>query len=73
MVARKCKRLRPEDGTPPVRLRTELRKESKLLSPRDPPADFRKRCYRVEKWLTQKTPDQAAFKEPDPECAEKPL
>ena len=32
MVARKCKRLRPEDGTPPVRLRTELRKESKLLS-----------------------------------------
>ena len=25
--------MRPEDGTPPVRLRTELRKESKLLSP----------------------------------------
>ena len=36
MVARKCKRLRPEDGTPPVRLRTELRKESKLLSPAIP-------------------------------------
>ena len=36
MVARKCKRLRPEDGTPPVRLRTELRKESKLLSPAFP-------------------------------------
>lgn len=36
MVARKCKRLRPEDGTPPVRLRTELRKESKLLSPTFP-------------------------------------
>ena len=35
MVARKCKRLRPEDGTPPVRLRTELRKE-KLLSPAIP-------------------------------------
>ena len=33
MVARKCKRLRPEDGTPPVRLRTEL---SKLLSPAIP-------------------------------------
>ena len=32
----KCKRLRPEDGTPPVRLRTELRKESKLLSPAIP-------------------------------------
>jgi len=28
--------LRPEDGTPPVRLRTELRKESKLLSPAIP-------------------------------------
>ena len=36
MIARKCKRLRPEDGTPPVRLRTELRKESKLLSPAIP-------------------------------------
>ena len=36
MVARKCKRLQPEDGTPPVRLRTELRKESKLLSPAIP-------------------------------------
>ena len=36
MVTRKCKRLRPEDGTPPVRLRTELRKESKLLSPAIP-------------------------------------
>lgn len=36
MVTRKCKRLRPEDGTPPVRLRTELRKESKLLSPAFP-------------------------------------
>ena len=36
MVARKCKRLRPEDGTPPGRLRTELRKESKLLSPAIP-------------------------------------
>lgn len=36
MVAGKCKRLRPEDGTPPVRLRTELRKESKLLSPAIP-------------------------------------
>ena len=36
MVARKCKRLRPEDGTPPVRLRTELRKESNLLSPAPP-------------------------------------
>ena len=36
MVARKCKRLRPEDGTPPVRLRTELRKESKLLPPAIP-------------------------------------
>ena len=36
MVARKCKRLRPEDSTPPVRLRTELRKESKLLSPAIP-------------------------------------
>ena len=36
MVARKYKRLRPEDGTPPVRLRTELRKESKLLSPAIP-------------------------------------
>ena len=36
MVARKCKRLRSEDGTPPVRLRTELRKESKLLSPAIP-------------------------------------
>ena len=36
MVARKCKRLRPEDGTPPVRLRTELRQESKLLSPAIP-------------------------------------
>lgn len=36
MVVRKCKRLRPEDGTPPVRLRTELRKESKLLSPAIP-------------------------------------
>lgn len=36
MVARKCKRLRPEDGIPPVRLRTELRKESKLLSPAIP-------------------------------------
>ena len=36
MVARKCKRLRPEDGTPPVRLRTELKKESKLLSPAIP-------------------------------------
>lgn len=36
MAARKCKRLRPEDGTPPVRLRTELRKESKLLSPAIP-------------------------------------
>lgn len=36
MVARKCKCLRPEDGTPPVRLRTELRKESKLLSPAIP-------------------------------------
>lgn len=36
MVARKCKRLLPEDGTPPVRLRTELRKESKLLSPAIP-------------------------------------
>ena len=36
MVARKCKRLRPEDGTPPVRLRTELRKESNLLSPAIP-------------------------------------
>ena len=36
MVARKCKRFRPEDGTPPVRLRTELRKESKLLSPAIP-------------------------------------
>ena len=36
MVARKCKRLRLEDGTPPVRLRTELRKESKLLSPAIP-------------------------------------
>lgn len=36
MVARKCKRLRPEDGTPPVRLRTELRKENKLLSPAIP-------------------------------------
>ena len=36
MVARKCKRLRPEDGTLPVRLRTELRKESKLLSPAIP-------------------------------------
>ena len=36
MVARKCKRLRPEDGTPPVRLRTELRKESKLPSPAIP-------------------------------------
>lgn len=36
MVARKRKRLRPEDGTPPVRLRTELRKESKLLSPAIP-------------------------------------
>ena len=36
MVARKCKRLRPEDGTPPVRLRTEPRKESKLLSPAIP-------------------------------------
>ena len=36
MVARKCKRLRPEDVTPPVRLRTELRKESKLLSPAIP-------------------------------------
>ena len=36
MVARKCKRLRPEDGTPPVRLRTELRKESTLLSPAIP-------------------------------------
>ena len=36
MVARKCKRLRPEDGTPPVRLRTEPRKESKLLSPTFP-------------------------------------
>ena len=36
MVARTCKRLRPEDGTPPVRLRTELRKESKLLSPAIP-------------------------------------
>ena len=28
--------MRPEDGTPPVRLRTELRKESKLLSPAFP-------------------------------------
>ena len=28
--------MRPEDGTPPVRLRTELRKESKLLSPAIP-------------------------------------
>ena len=28
--------MRPEDGTPPVRLRTELRKESKLLSPTFP-------------------------------------
>ena len=64
--------MRPEDGTPPVRLRTELRKESNLLSLQSP-EDFRKRCYRVEKWITQKTPDQAAFKEPDPECAEKPL
>ena len=36
MVATKCNRLRPEDGTPPVRLRTELRKESKLLSPAIP-------------------------------------
>ena len=72
MVARKCKRLRPEDGTPTVKPCTELRKESNLLSLQSP-ADFRKRCYRVEKWITQKTPDQAAFKEPDPECAEKPL
>ena len=36
MVARKCKRLRPEAGTPPVRLRTDLRKASKLLSPAIP-------------------------------------
>ena len=28
--------MRPEDGTPPVRLRTELKKESKLLSPAIP-------------------------------------
>lgn len=28
--------MRPEDGTPPVRLRTELRKENKLLSPAIP-------------------------------------
>ena len=28
--------MQPEDGTPPVRLRTELRKESKLLSPAIP-------------------------------------
>lgn len=28
--------MRPEDGTPPVKLRTELRKESKLLSPAIP-------------------------------------
>ena len=28
--------MRPEDGTPPVRLRTELRKESQLLSPAIP-------------------------------------
>ena len=28
--------MRPEDGTPPVRLRTELRKKSKLLSPAIP-------------------------------------
>ena len=28
--------MRPEDGTPPVRLRTELRKECKLLSPAIP-------------------------------------
>ena len=28
--------MRPEDGTPPVRLRTELRKDSKLLSPAIP-------------------------------------
>ena len=72
MIARKCKRLRPEDSTPTVKPCTELRKESNLLSLQSP-ADFRKRCYRVEKWITQKTPDQAAFKEPDPECAVKPL
>ena len=36
MVARKCKRLRPEDGTPTVKPCTELRKESKLLSPAIP-------------------------------------
>ena len=72
MITRKCKRLRPEDSTPTVKPCTELRKESNLLSLQSP-ADFRKRCYRVEKWITQKTPDQAAFKEPDPECAENPF
>ncbi len=36
MVARKCKRLRPEDGTPTVKPCTELRKESNLLSPAIP-------------------------------------
>ena len=36
MVARKCKRLRPEDSTPTVKPCTELRKESKLLSPAIP-------------------------------------
>ena len=36
MIARKCKRLRPEDSTPTVKPCTELRKESKLLSPAIP-------------------------------------
>lgn len=36
MIARKCKRLQPEDSTPTVKPCTELRKESNLLSPAIP-------------------------------------
>ncbi len=54
--------MRPEDGTPPVRLRTELRKESKLLSPAIPRQTSERGVIVSKNGLPRKPLTKAAFK-----------